>query len=616
MFWRSLRGFFWQTWRVLDGTRRAVHLVLMLFVLAGVLAVMAARPTALPDAFALVVSPEGALVEQYSGDPVSRALEAARGLTRSQTLVSELVEAIDAAAGDRRVKALHLQLDGLDGGSIDKLAQVADAIGRFREQGKPVIATGAGLAEPHYYLAAHADELFIDPLGAVIFQGFGVYRHYYRSALEKLSVDWYVFAMGEAKSAADPFVRDDMSAAERGNLQHLIDGLWAAWREDVARARGLEPALLDDYIERYLPRLRAAGGDMARMALDAGLVDGLRSLDEIETRLADAGGRNRRGHYVGVDAYEYLAALHAKPKLKSVEEQRQPRIGLVVARGDIMPGALPPGMIGDETLRSLLEEARDDKAIRALVLRIDSGGGSQFASEAIMRELELVRAAGKPVVVSMGSMAASGGYMIALPADEIWAHPTTVTGSIGVVAAVPNFARVLNRLGVQVDGVGTHPLSGDFRLDRPFSHEAREIFQTIAEGAYERFLGQVAEARGLQLEEVREVAEGRVWLGADALELGLVDRLGGLDDALAAAAEIAGLPEDFRVELLEPELSLRDRLMISLLSASARLGVGSLLPSWSPSLPAPVGLLLAEWERLGAFADPRGLYYHCLCGAP
>lgn len=613
MLVKGLRGFLRHLWRALDGLRRTVHLFLMLLILGIVLAALATRPARMPGAFVLVVNPEGVLVEQYSGDPVGRAYEAARGLTRAQTRVSELVEAIDEAADDKRVKAIHLALDDLEGGSIDKLDSIAAALDRFSNAGKPVIASAGGLGHPQYYLAAHADELYLDPLGGILFQGFGFYRNYFKAALEKMSLDWYVFRAGEAKSYGDGYLRDDMSAEEKDNLRPIAEGLWAAWRDDVSRARGVEPDLLDDYIERFLPRLRAAGGDTARVALDAGLVDGLRSSDEIEARLAETGGRDRAGDYVGVNVEEYLAAVQAKSGSAASADGNQRAVGLIVAQGDILSGHQPPGTIGDETLRDLLREARDDDDVKALVLRIDSGGGSQFASEAILREIELVRDAGKPVVVSMGGVAASGGYMIALPADEIWAHATTVTGSIGVVAMMPNFGRLLERLGVTVDGVGTHRYSGEFRLDRPFGAEVMEIIETMVEGAYQRFLGQVAEARGLSVGEVREFAEGRVWLGETALAAGLVDRIGTLDDALAAAAERAGLGDDFEVTLIEPALRFRDRLMIGMLSGGARFGFTAWPVSWVERLPGELRNLVAEIQRLDGFADPRGLYFHCFC---
>lgn len=616
MLGRSLGGFFRSSWRALDGLRKGVHLLLMLLVLGFVLAVIVTRPDPLPGAFVLVVRPEGALVEQYTGDPVDRALEAAQGLTRSQTLLSDLVEAIDEAAGDKRVKAIHLELDDFAGGSIDKLDSVATALERFRDQGKPVVASAGGLSDPQYYLAAHADELYLDPLGGILFQGFGFYRSYFKVALEKLSLDWYVFRAGEAKSYGDSYLREDMSDAERENLRPIAEGLWAAWRENVATARGIDPELLDEYIDGFLPRLRAAGGDMARVALDAGLVDGLLSVAEIEARLVELGGHDRSGDYAGVHAEDYLDAVRALTGTGASGGAEQPAVGLIIAHGTIMPGQQPPGTVGDETLRDLLRKARDDDAIRVLVLRVDSGGGSQFASEAIMRELELVREAGKPVLVSMGGVAASGGYMVALPADEIWAHPTTVTGSIGAVAIIPNFGRLLERLGVNVDGVGTHRYSGEFRLDRPFSEDVKQIIAVMVEGAYDRFLGQVADARALSIEDVREVAEGRVWLGETALAAGLVDRIGTLDDALAAAAERAGLGDEFEVTLIEPELSFRDRLMVSMLTGSARLGFPAWPESWLDRVPGGIRDIVTEVQRLEGFADPRGLYYHCFCESP
>lgn len=609
MIGRALLGFFRALWLVLDGVRRSVHLVLMLFVLGILIVAVAARPAKLPGAFVLVVNPEGMLVEQYSGDPISRAFEASRGLARTQTLVGELVEAIDEAAADRRVTALHLLLDDFEIGSLDKLASIAAALERFRDAGKPVIASAAGLGQFQYYLAAHADELYLDPMGGILLQGFGFYRNYFKAALDKLSLDWYVFSAGEAKSYGDPYARQDMSAEERENLAPIAGGLWSAWRHDVALARGLEPELLDDYVEQFLPRLRAAGGDTARMALDAGLIDGVLARDEIEARLVDTGGRNRAGEYVSVYVEDYLAVVRARRPAAG----KQPAVGLIVARGDILPGEQPPGTIGDESLRELLRDAREDDAIRAVVLRVDSGGGSQFASEAIMRELELVRAAGKPVLVSMGGVAASGGYLISLGADEIWVHPTTVTGSIGVVAMVPNFGRLLERLGVTVDGLGTHRYSGEFRLDRAFSEDVMQIIQIVVEGAYERFLDQVAAARDMSVADVRQFAEGRVWLGEAALSAGLVDHLGTLDDTLLAAAERAGLGEDFGVTLIEPALGIRDRIMISLLSGAGRLGLSLAPKSWLAHLPGGVRDLLAEVVRLEGFADPRGLYYHCFC---
>lgn len=604
---------FGYAWRVLDGVRRVVHLVLMLLVLLGVVLVLAQRPGQLPDAFVLVLNPQGVLVEQYAGEPLERALEAARGLAADQVLVSDLVELIDDAAGDARVTALHLELDGFQGGSLDKLERVSMALDRFRETGKPVVASGAYIDQPHLYLGAHADELYLDPAGALFFQGYGFYRNYFRDALDKLSIDWHVFSAGEAKSYGEPYVRNSMSAAARENMQPIADGLWAAWRAAVADARGVDPALLDDFANNILSRLRATEGDLAQAALDAGLVDGVRTVAGLEQRLAETGGRDEDGDYVGVGADEYQAALRLSLDDPSGAGDDSPAVGLIVAQGNILPGYQPPGSIGDASLRELLRAAADDDDIQAVVLRVDSGGGSALASEAILREIEMLRGAGKPVVVSMGGVAASGGYMISIAADEIWAHPTTVTGSIGVVAMFPNFGRLMDNVGVSVDGVGTHRYTGELRLDRPLADETKEVFEVMVEGVYVRFKGMVADHREMELQQVQRYAEGRVWLGGVAREAGLVDRLGTLDDALASAAHLAGLGEDFRVETIETTPDFADRLMADLLSSAVQAGWSSWPASWLERLPSPLRTLVADIERLGDFADPRGLYYHCFC---
>lgn len=612
MLWRGLRSLFSFAWKFLDGLRRGVHLVLMLLVLVLVFALLANRPGKLPETFVLELSPSGTLVEQYSGDPLDRAMDAAQGLAPDQVLVSELVELIEDAARDPRVKAIRLGLDGLEGGSLDKLERVASALQAFRASGKPVVASGAYIEQPQFYLGAHADELYLDPAGALFFQGYGFYRNYYAEALDKLSVDWHVFAAGEAKSYGEPYVRDSMSDAARENLRPVAEGLWSEWRAGAAEGRGLEPELLDDYIQRLAPRLRAAGGDPAQAAVDAGLVDGVRTFAELEARLAETGGRDADGNYRGVAAEEYLVAQRADLPGTGADDGA-PAVGLIVAQGSISPGYQPPGSIGDDSLRELLRRAADDEDIRAVVLRVDSGGGSALASEAILREIQMLRDAGKPVVVSMGGVAASGGYMISLAADEIWAHPTTVTGSIGVVAMFPNFGRALGRIGVGVDGVGTHEYTGDFRFDRPLGEEAKEIIELVVEGTYTRFKALVSENRPLEPAEVQRYAEGRVWLGEVAREAGLVDRVGTLEDALASAGEMAGLGADFRVEDIELSEGFGERLVTELLLRSARAGLIRWPASWLGELPSPVRRVVEDVERLKDISDPRGLYYHCFC---
>ncbi|MEJ2514689.1 MAG: signal peptide peptidase SppA [Gammaproteobacteria bacterium] len=602
--------FFRGAWRVLDGLRRVVHFGLMLLVLLVVLAAFGSRGVPVPEAFVLRLDPAGQLTEQLAGEPVERAIAEARGDGRTQTLVSDLVDAVEAATGDPRVKAIHLDLDDFAGGSIDKLRRVSGALEQFRAAGKPVVASGTFLSQGPYYLFAQADEAYLTPDGGVFLDGVGVYRAYFAEALEKLSVDWHVFRTGDYKSFGETFTRRDMSEPEKEQIRPIMDGLWAAWRADVASARGIEPARVDRYIEDLLARLKAAGGDSAQAALNAGLVDKLWTRDQVTNRLAELAARDPdTGGYVGLDFRGYLQALDGAAESESGEA-----VGLIVATGNILPGDQPPGMIGGESLSRVIRSARQDPDVRALVLRVDSGGGSAFASEEIARELELVRQSGKPVIVSMGAVAASGGYMIALPADEIWAHPTTVTGSIGVFAAFPTFDRALGRLGVNVDGISTHRWSGDLRPDKPLSAEGAELIQTFVEGTYDRFLAMVAEARGMDMAAVRRIGGGRVWLGETGQRLGLVDKLGSLEDALDAAAGRAGLGDAYRVRHLEPPMDFGERLALRLFTGLAAHGI-SLPMDWRGRVvPGPLGELIeALNQQLTLFSDPRGVYMHCLC---
>jgi protease-4 len=596
-------------WHALDVLRRGVHLVLMLFVLLILLALLSQAPVLVPDSAAIVIDPSGRLVEQLAGSPVDRALAQARGQEQAQTLVRDVVRALDEAREDDRIRAAVLKLDGLGGGDFTKLEQVAQAIDRFRESDKPVVATGDAYGQAQYFLAATADEVYMNPRGGILFRGFGYYRLFFREAIEKLSLDWHVFRVGEFKSAYDSYVRDDMSEAEKAEARVFLDQLWAAYREHAAERRGLEPDDIQRYADDYLSLLQEAGGDDARLALDVGLVDGLLTRDRVRDRMIELVGQEDDGNgYRKIRYRDYLAAVDiATPATRGDE------VAVIVAAGEIVGGDQPPGAIGDESIIRLIREAGDDDAVKALVLRVDSPGGVQFASDVIARELELFRDSGKPLVVSMAGAAASGGYVISLPADEIWAHPQTITGSIGVVAMFPTWDRALAELGVRVDGIGTTRYSGDFSPFLSLSEEAREIIQLSAENGYEHFLRQVAEARQIDVESVRRIAGGRVWTGRDAQRLGLVDALGDQRDAVARAAELAGLGDAYEVRYLEREMTLDEALAIRLLANTVSWGDAlGFLPQRNVFARAldSLGEELASWLP---GEDPRGLYYHCLC---
>ncbi|HEX6572245.1 MAG TPA: signal peptide peptidase SppA, partial [Steroidobacteraceae bacterium] len=484
------------------------------------------------------------------------------------------------------------------------------AIDDFRKSGKPVIAFGEYYDQQQYYIAAHADEIYLDPQGIAYIDGFANYGLFVKDALDKLSIDWNVFRVGQYKSAVEMFTRNDMSAAEREESLAWLNSVWSIWKADVAKARGIEPATIQQYADNAPEALRAAGGDLAKVALDAGLVTELRGRYEVEDRLAEITGEDEDLHsYKGVDFEAYLANVHSSEALASKPVDK---VAYIVASGEILPGEQAPGTIGSDTLAAQLREARFDEDVKAVVLRIDSPGGSTFASEVIRREVAELRADGKPVVASMSTLAASGGYYIAMDADRIVASPATLTGSIGIFAMFPTFQRSLERLGVHVDGVGTTALSGEFSPIRPMSDATRDVLQQSIDHEYERFITLVAKSRKKEVVAVDRIAQGRVWSGADAKRLGLVDQLGGSHDAVKLAARLADLDKDYDVEYYDYVLGIGEVLGFRVNTALARI-VAPLLPENMLSrLPRALQPLAAELERLNRLRDPRNVYMYCL----
>ena len=595
-------------WGWLDAVRRTFfNLVFLLLV--GIAIALIWRPAPeLPDSAALVLRPSGALVEQTR---LEEPLELLRpgGVRVSQTALRNLIEAVDAARDDVRITGLVIDTDGLTQSGISKLSELRAAIQDFKASGKPVIARGERLDQGQYYLASVADEVHLSPDGFVLVRGLARYSSYFGNALDSLGVKVHVFRVGEYKSFSEPFTRSDMSEADRDSTRDLLDGLWSLFREDIAASRGIELGMLDDYIMDYGAALTASGGNAADAAFRAGLVDRFSTRDEWRSALRERFGVGDNGEdFRGVSVARYLAAI------RSERPAEIDQIAVLVAQGAIVDGTGTPGSVGGDTLARLIREAREDDKVRALVLRIDSPGGSAWASEVIRRELEVTRAAGKPVVASMSSTAASGGYWIAAGADEIWAHPATLTGSIGIFAMFPEFSEPLDRLGVTVDGVATSPLAGAFDPRRPLEPLAAEAMQIAIEYGYRRFIDTVAQGRGMSAAEVELVAQGRIWTGEAASKLGLVDRLGSLDGAIAAAADRAGLQ---RYEIVWPEARLSPRDLV-LRRLSDMIGVGAR----EVSLPADssLGFMLRSLQEDAAsllqWNDPQHVYAHCLCEGP
>jgi len=595
-----------RTWKIVDGGRKVlVNLLAVVIVVAALVAICTPEGPDFADKNALLIAPAGELVEQVGSDPMSKLLEPLGAPEGGEVLLKDLIDTLEAAAEDERIDVVVLDLSKLSGGGITKLQDLGDAIEAFRQSGKRVIATADSYGQGAYYVAAHADEVHLHPLGGVIIEGYGRYRTYFADALERLEVDWNVFKVGTFKSAVEPFLRRDMSPeAKEANMAYLED-VWRAYLEDVAAARGLDAASVRDYAENFDYHVSRAKGDEAEAALAAGLVDKLSSREEVRKLLIELVGEDEEKHtYNSVPWAAYLA----EHRRSNPERSHGDAVGVVVARGTISGGKQPPGSIGGDSLSALLRKARHDEEIKAVVLRVDSPGGGVFGSEVIRRELALVREAGKPVVISMGSLAASGGYWISTPSDEIWAHPTTLTGSIGIFGMFPTFERTLDKYaGIRVDGVGTTELVG-IRPERSMPPRAQKTAQTMIERGYKRFITLVAESRGMTTEQVDAIAQGRIWSGEDAKELGLVDRLGDLDDAIARAAELAEL-EDPRTEWVEPELSFKEKIMRELAEVGVDLRTAEEAARLSPGPLAPlVELFGREARMLAALDDPQGLY--------
>jgi len=609
--WSSLLGL---VWRILDGIRKALHLLVLLVMFGLLLALLHNAVPRLPATAALVLAPEGQLVEQLSTDPVRRAIGQVTGGPAPETLLPDVLDAIKAAIADPHIKLIVLDTRNLTGGGLPKLQELGAALREFRSSGKRVVAVGDSFDQAQYYLAAQGSEIYLDPLGMVYIDGFSYYRTYLKDAVDKLGVDINVFRVGTFKSFTDQYSRTDMADSEREEAAAWLGALWGAYQQDVARARSLPAGAISDYVNQAPAALAAAGGDAARLALQRGLVTALKSRRQVSEDLRTLVGEDSSTHsFNQVSMNDYLRIVRARRDLRPSADAH---VGIVVASGDIRDGHQAPGNIGGDSTSDLLREARYNNAIKAVVLRVDSPGGSMFASEQILREVQALRQAGKPVVVSMSSYAASGGYYISAAANQIFASPTTLTGSIGVFAVIPTFQRTLQKLGINVDGVGTTPRAGELQLERPLSADARQMLQQGVEHAYALFLQRVAEGRKKTVEEVDRIAQGRVWAGSDALRLGLVDHLGGLKDATDAAAKLADLGSDYTIEYLQQDLSLREELLTQLHSVFVRLAGPPAWPSVPPALQQIMDPLLAEAQRLDAMRDARGLLSYCWCAEP
>lgn len=571
----------------------------------------------IPERGALVLEPRGTVVEQLSVIDPFVELMGDNNPRDQETRLQDMIDAVNQAKDDERITSIVIKTDNLMRGGLSKIQELAEAVTSFRESGKKVIAVADSYNQDQYLLAVQADEIYMNPMGQVLLQGFGVYRSYFKEALEKLSVNFHVFRVGSYKSAMEPFLRNDMSKeAKQANSEWLAQ-LWSYYIDQVASRRAISLPLLNRYVNEPDHWLSENQGNAAALAVEAGLIDGLKTRDEMQRYLVEiVGAESEKGIFQGVDFERYLWLKNLEVKKQKLENKPE-KVGVIVASGNIVAGQQPPGTIGADTLSELIQQAKSDDAIKAVVLRVDSGGGSAFASEVIRQELKLLKAAGKPLVVSMGSVAASGGYWISALADSIFATPTTLTGSIGIFGAFPTVEKSLEELGVHNDGVGTTALAGAMRIDRPLNPVMGRSIQLSIEHGYQQFLEVVAEGRGMTATQVAEIAEGRVWSGMAAHENGLVDELGSLQAAVKQAARLAEL-EHYEQQLIELPLSPKELFLRQLGQVKAQF---TLANTWATLLPAQWRSGLQPFTENIAFIqtmnDPLNRYLHCSpCVAP
>jgi protease IV len=562
-----IANFFIVLWDGMNFTRRLIFNLLFFGFLAFLVLSMivgmftgGSQGQSYDERTTLVLAPEGALVEQYTIDPTTRAVAEALGEKNGQVQLRDLLRVIDAAKDDKNIERILLRVDRLQPSGYASLREVADALARFRASGKQIVAFSENYSQAQYLLAAQANEIYIDPMGALLLEGLGRYRQFYREGLQdKLGVDVHLFKVGEYKSAAEPFILDAASPESKEADLFWMNDIWQRYLGDIAKARKLKVADLAASFDTLAADVTAAQGDLAKYALQRKLVDGLKTAEEIDELMIKRGEADDSDNgYRSIGFGGYLA--HLNGQLPVLSDQGD--VAIVVAEGEIVQGEQPPGSIGGETTSALLRDVRDDEQVKAVVLRVNSPGGDVFASEQIRREVEALKKAGKPVVVSMGDVAASGGYWISMNADRIYADPSTITGSIGIFGLVPTFPRALEKIGVRTDGVATTPMGG-FSLGRALPEDFKLVIQSVIEKGYRDFTGGISKARKKPVEAIDAVARGRVWSGAQAKGHGLVDEMGGLQAAVEDAAKRAklGKPGDYRVRYIEEEMKPLARLL-------------------------------------------------------
>lgn len=600
-------------WTALNFCRKLFFNIVFIIIILGIVVVATKEDKTIgvtPDS-ALILTLKGALViEKTAVDPMSEFLQQAfdEEPENPEVLVREVVKVLANAKEDNRIKAVVLDLQGLRGGGLDKMRAIANAIDDFKTSEKPVIAIGDYYTQSQYYLASHADKIYLNPIGGVSIEGYANYGLYLKRALEKLKINMHIFRVGTFKSAVEPYIREDMSdEAKEMNLRWL-DQYWEQYKTDVAAARGVDINNFDESLEVMLENFEQAGGDSATYAIQKGWVDALKTREEVRKELAELVGKDDNRAGFKITSYRHYNNV-INPSIPMPVPQGD-KVAIVVAKGVIMDGEQDAGSIGGNSTAELLRQARLDDSVKAVVLQVDSPGGSASASEIIRQEVINLRSANKPVVVSMNTYAASGGYWISASADKIFASPSTITGSIGVFAVLATMEDSANYLGVDTDGVATTDIAG-FSPLRGIDPMLGKLIQRSIESKYTEFLSLVAGERNMEVEAVDNIAQGRVWIGTDALEIGLVDELGDINDAVASAAELAGM-EEYQTVYVKRKLSPKEQFWKEFFGQAVIYAVKLNFVDQNSVFMNVFKQTMSQFDLLSSMNDPQNIYTLCL----
>ena len=591
--------------------KRTFVFIILIVLVGALIGGLSGRKIEIPEEAILVLDLEGPIVEELSQTEFEQVINELTESLTPEILLSDLIAIIESARNDDRIQYLLLDLEHFGGGGPSKLQAVARALKDFKTSGKKIIAySGLGYTTSSYYLAAQADEIHMHDYSALLIEGYRSVRTYYKSFFDKFYIDSNVFKVGEYKAFVEPYFRDDMSEEAKNNVIEWISVLWSTYLDEVSQARDIDSAKFKNYIDFPVEALKLSNGDLAKAALEAGLVDKLSNKREFHDYLVSLAGDTEDDSINSITMNEYKQAIDLNSNSYS-NELKESNIALIIATGSIIDGSSGPATIAGDDFVRLIRKAYRDESVKALVLRVDSGGGSAYASEVIADELEKFKQSGRPIVASMSSVAASGGYYISAPADKIFANPTTITGSIGVGGFIPTFERALDQIGIHEDGYSTVDLTTS--LLKTLTDKDKEIVQMSVDDIYIKFITKVAEGRSMSVEEVDSIARGKVWIGEKALEIGLIDELGDLEDAILAAVELAELEADnYGVKTILREdqgFGFAFPIATKFKTILQFFGFTFASESYQPVL----NWLQQQTQILSELNDPRGIYYHCFC---